>query len=64
MKPITLKRLNEVIQSGQHIGFCTRCGEAIHGVPPLAVEFGCKHCGRFKVFGAKYLRKMQWYSVT
>lgn len=64
MKPITLRRLNEVIEAGWEIGFCLNCGEAKQAVKPHDHHVGCIRCGKFRVFGARYIRDMQWFSSS
>jgi len=64
VKLITLKRLNEVIEADQQIGFCLACGRQVHFISGNAKDCGCTHCGTFHVFGARYIREQQWFSSS
>ncbi len=57
-RKITLKRIEEAIQSGDSIGFCVACGAEVYNVEPDATEYPCEACGARKVYRAEEILLM------
>lgn len=49
------KRVREVIDSGENVGFCTICGAERGNTEPDARNYECEHCGSYAVLGAEEL---------
>lgn len=49
------KRISEVIESEEMIGFCLACGFEQHGVEPDAEGYACESCGAHEVWGAEQI---------
>ena len=43
------------IESGDYMGFCTKCGAEAFGVEPDARKYVCAICGSRAVYGAEEL---------
>lgn len=52
---VTLERVMTAVEEDDNLGFCTSCGEEVHGVEPDARGYDCEYCESPTVYGAQEL---------
>ena len=50
--------LQDILGSGEPLGWCLSCGETDSGISPDARKWTCEYCGADKVYGMEELALM------